>query len=161
VKKNEIYVDLDDNNISLARLDAEERRLVSRLRRRAQTHPDWCDFDTYWMRTVAEFYDARGIRRSQSVKAVPFQIAQDLSSRLAVASGLARPSDYRDELEEIIRTRFGTRRAFCKATGISEDLLSHVLAGRKDLSLATLTQGLDRIGYRLRIAPVLERKRTG
>jgi hypothetical protein len=161
VNRNEVYVDMDDNNISLAGLDAEELRLVSRLRRRAQTHPDWCDFDTYWMRTVAEFYDARGIRRSQSLKSVPFQIAQDLSGRLAVASGLARPSDYRDELEEIIRTRFATRRAFCKATGISEDLLSHVLAGRKDLSLATLTKGLERIGFRLRITPGPERKRTG
>jgi hypothetical protein len=161
VKRNDNYVDMDGNIIPLGELDAEEKRLVSRLRRRAQTHPDWCDFDNYWMRAVAEFYDGRGLRRSQSVKSVPFQIAQDLSSRIAVASGFARPSDYRDELEEIIRTRFPTRRAFCKATGISEDLLSHVLAGRKDLSLATLTQGLERIGYRLRITPGPERKRTG
>jgi hypothetical protein len=37
--------------------------------------------------------------------------------------------------------------------GISEDMLSHVLAGRKDLSLEALTTALERIGYRLRIVP--------
>jgi hypothetical protein len=36
-----------------------------------------------------------------------------------------------------------------------------VLAGRKDLSLAALEQALDRIGYRLRILPAPQRKRTG
>jgi hypothetical protein len=39
--------------------------------------------------------------------------------------------------------------------------LSHVLAGRKDLSLAALSQALERIGYSLRIAPALAQKRTG
>jgi hypothetical protein len=156
-----VYVDVEGDLISLAGLDTEERKLVARLKRRARTNPNWDDFDNYWTKAVAEFYDARGVSRSQSVKSVPFQIAQDLSSRIAIAAGLARLSDYRDELEEIIRTRFPTRRAFCKATGISEDLLSHVLAGRKDLSLATLTKGLERIGYRLRIAPGPQRKRTG
>jgi hypothetical protein len=42
-------------------------------------------------------------------------------------------------------------RAFCKATGLSEDMLGHVLAGRKELSLEALRKGLERIGYRLRI----------
>jgi hypothetical protein len=72
---------------------------------------------------------------------------------LAVAAGLARRPDYRDELEELIRTHFPSRRAFCKATGVSEDLLSHVLAGRKHLSVPTLIQALERIGYVLHIAP--------
>jgi hypothetical protein len=46
-------------------------------------------------------------------------------------------------------------------------MLSQVLAGRKDLSLAALTQALERIGYRLRIMPAAgqeqkpARKRTG
>ena len=52
---------------------------------------------------------------------------------------------------------------------LSEDMLSHVLAGRKDLSLASLTAALERIGYRLRIVPgsdsvmagARKRKRTG
>jgi hypothetical protein len=43
-------------------------------------------------------------------------------------------------------------------------MLSHVLAGRKDLSLSALEQALARIGYRLSIQPAVrpkqKRKRT-
>jgi hypothetical protein len=80
-----------------------------------------------------------------------YQIAQDLSGRLAISLGLAREPDYRDELREIIRTRFKSQRAFCKATGLSEDMLSHVLAGRKHLGIDTLSDAMARIGYELRI----------
>ncbi len=61
----------------------------------------------------------------------------------------------------MIRTEFPSRRAFCKATGLSETMVSYVLAGRKDLSLATLNEALTRIGYRLHITRVAPRKRTG
>jgi hypothetical protein len=87
---------------------------------------------------------------------VAYRVGQDLGSRLAVAAGAARPPDYRDDLEELIRTRFRTRREFCEATGISEDMLSHVLARRKHLALDTLTEALNRIGYTLHIAPLAE-----
>jgi hypothetical protein len=45
-------------------------------------------------------------------------------------------------------------------------MLSHVLAGRKDLSLRALEDALERIGYRLRIVAKpnrqqAARKRTG
>ena len=43
-------------------------------------------------------------------------------------------------------------------TGISEDLLSHVLAGRKDFAIETLANALERIGYRLQIVPVNGKK---
>jgi hypothetical protein len=158
--KNE-YVDLDDNRIALADLDADERRLVAQLRRRARANPDWDAFDNYWMLAVTEFYDARGLSRKQSRQTAAFRIAQDLSSRLGLAQGAIAPDDYRDQLEELIREHFPSRRAFCQATGIAEDMLCHVLAGRKDLSLEALTQALARIGYRLHIAPAPERKRTG
>jgi len=168
MKRSNVYVDLDGHEIALAGLDAGERQLVARLRRRALTHPDWTDFDNYWTRQVGEFYDARGVPRRLSGESVPFRIAQDLSSRLGLAAGLIRPDDYQGELEELIREKYPSHRAFCEASGISEDMLSHVLAGRKDLSLAALTKALERIGYRLRIVPVQEmqpgtraRKRTG
>jgi len=157
---DDTYIDLGSREISLAKLDKEERRLVTLLRRRAATHPDWTDFDNFWMRTVAEFYDGRGVPRKESSGTTVFRVAQDLSSRLAVASATARLPDYRDELEELIRARFRTRRAFCKATGVSEDMLSHVLAGRKDLSMHTLSRALERIGYRLQITPVPRKRRT-
>ncbi len=159
--QTEPYIDIYGRPISLQALDAEERRLVARLRQRARANPDWDAFDNWWTRAVAAFYQSRGYTPARFRQTVVYQIAQDLSSRLAVAAGLARLPDYRDELAELIRTRFPSRRAFCKATGIAEDLLSHVFAGRKDLSVATLTKGLERIGYVLRIAPVTARKRTG
>jgi hypothetical protein len=150
-----------DESPGLASLDAGERRLVARLRRRARTHPDWCDFKNYWMAAVAAFYDARGLSRAASRRTAVYRIAQDLGSRLAVAAGLARPPDYRDQLEQLIRDRFPSRRAFCQAAGLSEDMLSHVLARRKDLSLETLARALERVGYRLQITPAPGRKQTG
>jgi hypothetical protein len=152
---------LEGNTISLDGLDTEERRLLARLRRRARTHPDWNDFDNYWLQAVAAFYDARGISRAVSRRTAVFRVAQDLSGRLAIAAGMARPPDYRDQLDDLIRERFSSRRAFCEAAGISEDLLSHVLAGRKHLSLEKLSQALERIGYRLQFTPLSRRKQTG
>src|SRR5436309_629815 len=97
-----VYVDLNGNEIALDALDAEERRLVARLRRRARTHPDWCNFGTYYLQTVPGFYDARGVSRKAAVRTAVWRIAQDLSSRLGIASGLVREGNYRDELEELI-----------------------------------------------------------
>jgi hypothetical protein len=45
--------------------------------------------------------------------------------------------------------------------GLSEPMLSHVLAGRKDLSLESLSKALDRIGYRLQITSAVKANRTG
>jgi hypothetical protein len=79
----------------------------------------------------------------------------------------AESSSAGSDLEDLVREKFASQRAFCKATGLSEDMLSHVLAGRKDLSLARLTAALARIGYVLRIVPMPEcahgqkRKQTG
>ena len=160
MRRANVYVDLGGHEICLEHLDAEERKLLAGLLRRARTKPDWNTFDNYWTAAVPALYKARGL----TLKAVPgtilWRIAQDLSSRLGIAAGLVRPDDYRDELEELIREQFPTRRAFCEASGLSEDMLSHVLAGRKDLSIGTLTKALERIGYRLRIVPGPERQPT-
>ena len=40
------------------------------------------------------------------------------------------------------------------ATGLTEDMLSHVLAGRKHLAIETLSEALQKIGFSLRIVPV-------
>jgi hypothetical protein len=40
-------------------------------------------------------------------------------------------------------------------------MLSHVLAGRKDLSVASLSRALERIGYRMNFVPAALKKRTG
>ena len=69
--------------------------------------------------------------------------------------------DYRDEIETLVRTRFKTRREFCEATGLSEDMLSHVLAGRKNIAIDTLSDALSRIGCALKIVPQTGSKRPG
>ena len=155
MSRSKTYVDLNGREISLADLDPEERKLVLALERRAESCRDWNEFDNYWTKAVGEFYDARGLARSEHKRTPIYRIAQDLSGRLAVAAGMARLPDYRDELEGLIRNRFKTRREFCKATGLAEDMLSHVLARRKHLSMETLVQALARIGYVLRIEPGL------
>jgi hypothetical protein len=149
----DVYVDLKGRELSLINLDPEERTLVSSLQDYAKSSPDWGEFENYWVHAVAALYDARGIPRRESRQTTVYKIAQDLGGRIAIAAGLARAPDYRDELEELIQSRFRTRREFCEATGLSEDMLSHVLARRKHLSVDTLEQALDRIGYVLRILP--------
>jgi len=152
--KDLTYVDMEGHELSLVHLDPQERNLARRLIRRATQHPDWDNFDCYWPDAVQGFYIDRGVPGKVIAQTTVFQIAQDLSSRLGIASGFVRPDDYLGDLEQIIHERFdSTNRAFCKATGLSEDMLSHVLAGRKDFSMQSLAQALDKIGYVLRILP--------
>jgi hypothetical protein len=161
MKTARVYVDLDGNEIALDGLDAQERRLLARLQRRARTHPDWCAFDNYRMPALIEFYDGRGVSRKALVRTPLWRIAQDLSSRLGIAAGLIREPDYRDDLEDLIREQYPSRRAFCQATGLTKEALNDFLAGRADLSLAELTRALEQIGYRLHIIAAPQRKKTG
>src|SRR5262245_53169810 len=127
MKRANASVDRKGRAIDLTGVDAEERKLIARLRRRARAHPDWTDFGNYWTRAVAAFYDARGLSRAAARRTAAYQIGQDLGSRLGIAAGLVRPPDYRDDLEELIREEFASRRAFCAATGIAEDALNTFL----------------------------------
>ena len=156
MKRTDIYVDLDGQEISLVHLDAEERKFLARILRRARTNPDWDAFDNWWTIAVPSFYQARGLPRKLVLRTIPWKIAQDQSSRLGLAAGLIEPDDWRGDLEALIREKYQTRKAFCEATGLTPDMLSHVLAGRKDLSLESLTKALERIGYRLAIRPMPE-----
>lgn len=140
--------------VASSSLDDREREFLDVLRRRAAERPDWNDFDTFWMGEVKRFYADRGVARADLPDTAGYRVAKDLSGRLAIAAGLARGADYRDELADLIRRRFKTRREFCEATGLSEDMLSHVLARRKHLSIEALQQALARIGCGLRITPL-------
>jgi hypothetical protein len=160
MKQTEKYVDLDDNELSFAKLDREERLLVARLLRRAKAKPDWVEFDNFAFNAVADFYHARGLPRKKLKETIPFKITLDLSARLGIAQGYIQPPDYLDQFEDLVLNHFPSRRDFCKATGLSESMVSHVLAGRKELSLESLSKALERIGYKLRIVPA-KAKRTG
>ena len=148
------YVNLNGNVISVADLTDAEQKFVAQLKRQARQIGDWNEFWNCWTHAVADFYKDSGLTRKQIRETAVYRIAQDLGSRIAVEAGIARLPDYRDELNTLIRTRFKTRREFCQATGLTEDMLSHVLAGRKHLAIDTLAQALDRIGYALKIMPV-------
>jgi hypothetical protein len=148
--------------ISLKGLDDEERRLLAEVRAFLKANQDWPTYGNFWMKKIGDLYDHRGVSRSVSRNSPLFRIAQDLGSRLAVKQGWARAPnpkpDYREQLSRLITEKFHTRRGFCQKTGISEDLLSHVLAGRKDFAIETLANALERIGYRIQIVPVNGKK---
>src|SRR5262249_41063712 len=138
MKMSRVYLDLDGNAIPVDGLDTEERRLLARLQRRARTHPDWCAFDNYWMAAVAGLYDQCGVSRKQIIRMPLYRIAQDLGVRLGIGQGMIQPATELDQLEDVVLNQFPSRRAFCKASGLSAALLDDVLAGRKDLPLTTL-----------------------
>ncbi len=98
--------------------------------------------------------------RREAVAKPLYRAVQDLGSRLMVQAGYAKMPSYQDQIAAIIETNFETRRKFCEATGLSEDMLSHVLKGRKDVSIRTLTESLRKVGYALAIVP-LPKSRVG
>jgi len=144
---------LRGRTIDLAVLDSSELKLFRQLQKDA-VKMDTAAYRNHWIGKVSELLSARGLSKSEIVSSPLYRLAQDLGSRQQVERGEARVPDYRDELEGIIVSRFKTRRAFCEATGLSEDMLSHVLARRKHLAIDTLTEALSRVGYQLRIAPL-------
>lgn len=150
----DLYVDLRGRPIPMGGLDDDERALVEDLFEFFEGDPDWNEFENEAFARVDRLYESRGLTQEETSQTEVFEIAQDLGGRIAVRQGFARMPDYRDELADLIRRRFKTRREFCRATGISEDMLSHVLARRKHLSIESLTQALARIGYTLQIMPV-------
>lgn len=155
---NDSHTDVRGNTVDLRSCDADERRLFAELQAKAAAHPDpdTGDFFNYWMPRLGQFYAARGLTRRQTIETPLWRVAQDLHSRMLLRTGRARLGDYRDELLQLIAKQFGTRRKFCEATGLSEDMLSHVLAKRKNLGIETLTEALAKIGYSLHIAPMPE-----
>ena len=151
-------MDLDGHVYGLASLANDEQELIQRLKELAATRPEWSEYRNFYMRELARFGEnARtDTRRYSAFARVAYR--QDLSNRIGIAAGLVAPPDYRDELDLLIKMKFRTRRAFCEATGLSEDMLSHVLARRKHLGIDTLADALAKIGYTVHIAPLPELK---
>jgi hypothetical protein len=146
------YRALNGDTIRLSDLSEDEQLLVSVLQRKARGAKDQNEFDTFWMKFVSEFYRP-GLTHREIQQTKAYRIARDLSERVSMRLGVARPPDYRDQLAELIRTQFASRKEFSKAAGLSEDMISHVLSRRKHLSIEALEKALDRIGYTLRFVP--------
>ena len=151
------YTDRRGDSLDLSALDRDERALVAELLRFAEAHPDarTAEYWNFYPRRVGRFYEARGLSRKATTQTLVWQIAQDINGRLLVAAGLAKDSDdYREKLDALIREKYGSRRKFCELTGISEDMLSHVLAKRKHMSIQSLTSALAKVGYTIQITPI-------
>ena len=154
-----IYVSLYGDALDLSKLDLAERELLDDLIRYAADHPDaWTrEYANYYIRRVGDFYESRGLSRSEVIKTAIWRVAKDINGRMMVEAGISQvSSDYREELSAVIQKKFGSRREFCNATGISEDMLSHVLAKRKNLGIETLSDALAKIGYSISIVPMTD-----
>jgi hypothetical protein len=152
----ETYTDLHGQQLSLGELTKQERAALQRLRKLAAGSPDWMAYSNEFAAEMDKLRPSSGKSRREMTQTVVYRVGQDLGSRLGVAQGKMRPSDYRDELQQLIATRFRTRREFCEATGLSEDMLSHVLAKRKNLAIDTLAEALAKVGFAIHITPMAD-----
>jgi hypothetical protein len=152
----ETYTDLHGRQHSLGGLTKQERTALQRLRKLAAGSPDWMAYSNQFVTEMEKLLPSTGKSRRELTQTVVYRVGQDLGSRLGVAQGKMRRSDYRDELQQLIATRFRNRREFCEATGLSEDMLSHVLAKRKNLAIDTLAEALAKVGFAIHITPMAD-----
>ena len=152
----ESYTDLHGRKHSLNDLTRQERAALARLQKLAAAGPDWMAYSNQFVAEMEKLLPSTGKSRRELTQSVIYRIGQDLGSRLGVSQGKMRRSDYRDELQQLIATRFRTRREFCEATGLSEDMLSHVLAKRKNLAIDTLAEALAKVGFAIHITPMAD-----
>jgi hypothetical protein len=149
-----IYTTLREQEYDTALLSPEESDLYRQAKNDYEDNPEWIDFEQKWVNAALSIYDRQKLPRRETIAKPLYRIVRDMGSRLMVAAGYAKMPSYRSQLESLIESKFQTRREFCEATGISEDMLSHVLSGRKDASIASLTEALAKIGYGLQIVPI-------
>jgi hypothetical protein len=158
--KHTTHTTLQGLELDLTALTAEEEAVFDQARRAYARSPEWHAFKQKWLNEVLSIYDRQKLPRREAVSKPLYRAVQDLGSRLMVQAGYAKMPSYQEQIVAIIEAKFETRREFCEATGLSEDMLSHVLKGRKDVSIATLTDSLRKIGYALAIVP-LPKARVG
>ena len=158
--KHTTHTTLRGLELDLTSLTAEEAAVFDQAHRAYAESPEWHAFKQKWLNEVLGIYDRQKLPRREAISKPLYRAVQDLGSRLMVQGGYAKMPSYQEQIAAIIETKFETRREFCEATGLSEDMLSHVLRGRKDVSIGTLTESLRKIGYALAIVP-LPRARVG
>ena len=139
--KQEIY-DLDA-------LPPEQQSVYEEVWNFYQQAPDWDTFTAVWLAQIDRLYPQ--LSRKDITETPLFKICEDLDARLAINQGYTRPSDYRDELQRIIKQKFPSRYAFCQTIGLDEGYLSRVLNKRQHISMKKLAQILDAIGYEVTI----------
>ena len=134
-KHTATYETITGRRIALAELSESERGFLAQVRQKYHARLEWTRFAAWWN---AEFTRA-GLNTTSPV----YRICQDLEARLGIHQGSVSPPDYRDFLADLIDGQFGSRQAFCQATGVDPGQLSRVFAGRADLSLRALQKVLE------------------
>jgi hypothetical protein len=136
-----VYQTITGRRISLSKLARSEKGLLARVRRQYNSRLEWTRFAAWWNSELT----SAGL----STRSPVYRICQDLEARLGIEQGSVSPPDYRDFLADLIDGRFGSRQAFCQATGVDPGQLSRVFAGRADLSLRALHKVLEVLQARL------------
>jgi len=129
----------------LATLANGEREFLVKVFTLYTAQPEWSEF-SFQRNKIFDEWDLEE-------KSSTYRICQDLEARLGIMQGKVSPPDYRDYLADLIEARYGSRYRFCKETGIDPGHLSRVLAGRSDLSLASLSSLLGALQAVLVIEP--------
>lgn len=148
-----IYRTLTGRVIDLHALSQKERDALAEVDAVFRLRPDWTEFARTWPAVLRKRVWGK---RKVPVGAPLYRVCQDMEFRLGVAQGQVAPPDYRDQLAELIEEKFGSRYAFCKAAGIDQGNLSHVLAGRKEFSLDVLRRALEVLDVQLDLVPTAE-----
>ncbi len=97
-------------------------------------------------RPILESVEPSATRRTRSLL---WRIVQEVKGIVGAREGVVREGrTWRDDLAYAIATRFGSRYAFCQATGLDQGQLSKILKGEAGLPADRLEELLRQAGYR-------------
>jgi transcriptional regulator with XRE-family HTH domain len=141
------YVSLQNEAFDLESLSGSEKDFLRKAMDFYAKRPDWNEFSNYYTGDICRLYGS--LPRKEISKKPIYKICLDLEMRLGIEQGQTRLPDYRDALEEIIDSEFGSRYQFCKKASISQDTLSRILNKKREPSVDLLVRILDSLGYEL------------
>ncbi|MCO5167791.1 MAG: helix-turn-helix transcriptional regulator [Planctomycetes bacterium] len=147
------YRTMTGRRIDLGALSSKERDALAEVEGLYEQRPDWTEFARTWPAVLRRRVWGR---KKVPVESALYRVCQDMELRLGVAQGQVAPPDYRDHLADLIEEKFGSRYAFCRAAGLDQGNLSHVLAGRKDFSLDVLRRVAELLDVQLDLVPTVE-----
>jgi len=141
------YVTLDNQTISLEGLFGKEKAFIRKAFSLYEKKVDWNEFSNFYIGEIQNLFGP--VPRKEIVKSPLFKLCGDLEMRLGVEQGQTRLPDYRDALENLIDSEYGSRYQFCKHANISQDTLSRILNKKREPSVDLLVRILDSLGYEM------------
>lgn len=141
------YVTLQNEVFNLESLSGSEKDFLRKAMAFYAKRPDWNEFANFFTGDICRLYGS--LPRKEISKKPIYKICLDLEMRLGVEQGQTRLPDYRDALENLIDSEYGSRYQFCKHANISQDTLSRILNKKREPSVRLLVSILDSLGYEL------------